>query len=110
MSANRGGRGLRGVAGGRVRRDVTERRRIGIEPEAYLAPTLFDERRQPVGKWSLGQGGSLLSERPRLYEPPPSAPPPPEPFTFFFRPEPAEKRGTLPPGMKMRSPVRGLTP
>ena len=31
-------------------------------------------------------------------------------MTFFFRPEPAEKRGTLPPGMKIRSPVRGLTP
>jgi hypothetical protein len=32
------------------------------------------------------------------------------PLTVFFRPDPAEKRGTLLAGMKIRSPVRGFTP
>src|SRR4051794_14858594 len=61
--------------------------RVRIEPQAHLAPALLDERPEPV------------SER-RDYPP----------LTFFFSPEPAEKRGTLPPGMKIRSPVRGFTP
>jgi hypothetical protein len=48
---------------------------------------LFDERRQPICERSLAQ-----------------------PLTLVFSAEPAEKRGTLPPGIVIRSPVRGLTP
>ena len=33
-----------------------------------------------------------------------------QPLTLVFSAEPAEKRGTLPPGIVIRSPVRGLTP
>lgn len=64
---------------------VAETGWIRIQPEADLAATLFDERR------------SLIDEEA-------------QPLTCFFRAEPAEKRGTLPPAMVMRSPVRGLTP
>ena len=62
--------------------------RVGVEPEADLAAALFDERRQPIRE------GSALAQ----------------PLTLAFRAEPAEKRGTLPPGIVIRSPVRGLTP
>ena len=80
------GRGLDRI-GGRAATGL-ERAGIGIESEADLAPALGDERRQPVREGLCAQ----------------------PPLTCFFRPEPAEKRGTLPPGMKIRSPVRGLTP
>src|SRR6202012_1582674 len=33
-----------------------------------------------------------------------------QPLTLVFRAEPALKRGTLPPGIVIRSPVRGFTP
>ncbi len=33
-----------------------------------------------------------------------------QPLTLAFSADPAEKRGTLPPGIVIRSPVRGLTP
>ena len=64
-----------------------ELRRIRVEAEADLAAALLDERRQPIRKWLLAQ-----------------------PLTLDFSAEPAEKRGTLPPGIVIRSPVRGLTP
>lgn len=64
---------------------ITESGRIRIQAEADLAATLFYERR------------SLINEEA-------------QPLTCFFRADPAEKRGTLPPAMVMRSPVRGLTP
>ena len=64
---------------------VTEPSRIGIQTEADLAAALFNERR------------SLINEEA-------------QPLTCFFRADPAEKRGTLPPWMVIRSPVRGLTP
>ena len=65
-------------------------RRVGIEAEADLAAALVDERRQPVCERSFGS--AYL------------------PLTLALRAEPAEKRGTLPPGIVIRSPVRGLTP
>ncbi len=61
--------------------------RVGIEAEADLAAALFDERRKPIRESRRNQ-----------------------PLTLVFRAEPAEKRGTLPPGIVIRSPVRGLTP
>jgi hypothetical protein len=64
---------------------VTEPGRIGIQAEADLAAALFDERRSPINEDA-------------------------QPLTCFFRADPAEKRGTLPPAMVIRSPVRGLTP
>jgi hypothetical protein len=64
---------------------IEEFGRIGIEAEADLTAALNDERRSPIDKET-------------------------QPLTFFFRAEPAEKRGTLPPAMVMRSPVRGFTP
>jgi len=60
---------------------------VGVEPEADLAAALLDERRQPICKGDRAQ-----------------------PLTLVFNAEPAEKRGTLPPGIVIRSPVRGLTP
>ena len=62
-----------------------QRRGVGVEAEADLAAALGGERRQPVG------------ERPVVAQadPPLASPPPPPPLTFFFRPEPAEKRGHL---------------
>ena len=64
-----------------------ELRRVGVETEADLAAALFDERRKPICERGLAQ-----------------------PLTLVFSAEPAEKRGTLPPGIVIRSPVRGLTP
>src|SRR5262249_34213155 len=88
-------------------------RRVGVEPQADLTTALLGERRQPVREWIQGSPSGQPPRPPPdspPAEPPPAEAPPPPPFTFFFRPEPAEKRGTLPPGMKMRSPVRGLPP
>jgi len=78
------GRGALGI--GR-RPDRGQLGRVGVEAEADLAAALFDERRQPIRK-GLGN----------------------QPLTLVFRADPAEKRGTLPPGIVIRSPVRGLTP
>ena len=64
--------------------------RVGVEAEADLAAALFDERREPIRE------RSSAATQP--------------PLTLVFRAEPAEKRGTLPPGIVIRSPVRGLTP
>ena len=64
---------------------VTESGWIGIQAKADLAAALFYERR------------SLINEEA-------------QPLTCFFRADPAEKRGTLPPWMVIRSPVRGFTP
>ena len=64
-------------------------RRVGVEAEADLAAALLDERREPI------------REQASANQPP---------LTLVFRAEPAEKRGTLPPGIVIRSPVRGLTP
>jgi len=73
-----------------TRPDRGEFRRVGVEAEANLAVALFDERRQPIRKRLQG------ATQP--------------PLTLVFSAEPAEKRGTLPPGIVIRSPVRGLTP
>ena len=62
-------------------------RGVRVEPEADLAAALLDERREPIRKWL-----------------------PAQPLTLDFRAEPALNRGTLPPGIVMRSPVRGFTP
>ena len=51
---------------------ASELRGIRIKPQAYLAAALRDEPRQPVSEWSDRY----------------------PPLTFFFNPEPAEKRGT----------------
>ena len=59
--------------------------RIRIQAEADLAAAFADERRSPIDEEA-------------------------QPLTCFLRADPAEKRGTLPPAMVMRSPVRGLTP
>ena len=79
---------------GRRRRSGTRSRplpgelcRVGVEAEADLAAALFDERRKPIRKRRGAQ-----------------------PLTLAFSAEPAEKRGTFPPGIVIRSPVRGLTP
>jgi hypothetical protein len=71
-------------AGRGIRR---QRRWVGVEAEANLAAALVDERREPVGKRS-GQ----------------------PPLTRDFSPAPAENLGTRPPGIVIRSPVRGFTP
>src|ERR1700742_2859129 len=60
-----------------------------------MAAALLNEGRQPIRE--LDQ-----------YRLRPSRPQPP--LTLLFSAEPAEKRGTLPPGIVIRSPVRGLTP
>jgi len=67
--------------------EIGELRRIGVEAEADLAAALLDERRKPIREGTRTQ-----------------------PLTLVFSAEPAEKRGTLPPGIVIRSPVRGLTP
>lgn len=59
--------------------------RIRIQAEADLTAALDYERRSPIDEEA-------------------------QPLTFFLRADPAEKRGTLPPAMVMRSPVRGFTP
>jgi hypothetical protein len=79
--------GSRGAASGYVRPNPRKLRRIGVEAETDLAAALFDERRKPVREGFRAQ-----------------------PLTLVFSAEPAEKRGTLPPGIVIRSPVRGLTP
>ena len=79
--------GRRDVAIGLDRDPRQQLRGIGVEAKANLTAALFDELRQPVGE--LGQV---------------------QPLTLVFRAEPAEKRGTLPPGIVIRSPVRGFTP
>ena len=89
MLDDRGGRPPRRRRGRRPG-EAAAARRGGIEPQAHLAAALVGERRQPIGEG-----------RARLLSPA---------LDFFFSPEPAEKRGTLPPGMKIRSPVRGFTP
>ncbi len=76
----------------RIGHGTSEPVRRGIESEADLAAALVDESREAVGE----VGATELST--------------PRPLTFFLSPEPAEKRGTFPPGMKIRSPVRGFTP
>src|ERR1700742_3127633 len=60
-----------------------------------MAAALLNEGRQPIRE--LDQ-----------YRLRPSRPQPP--LTLLFSAEPAEKRGTLPPGIVILSPVRGLTP
>lgn len=84
---DRPGRTLGSRGGRNVRPLPGELRRIGVEAEADLAAALFDERRKPIREGNLAQ-----------------------PLTLDFSAEPAEKRGTLPPGIVIRSPVRGLTP
>ena len=74
-----------GRPAGPIGDQVTEPGRIRIQAEADLAATLFYKRRSPINEEA-------------------------QPLTCFFSAEPAEKRGTLPPAMVMRSPVRGLTP
>src|SRR5215208_2368788 len=89
VTCDRRGRAITDIGEVRVRGGlVRKRRRIRVKAQAYLTATLVDERREPVCE-GLGRY---------------------PPLTFFFSPEPAEKRGTLPPGMKIRSPVRGFTP
>ena len=87
MRDHRRGRAFGGCGGGNVRRGPGELRRIRVEAEADLAAALFDERREPVREGLRAQ-----------------------PLTLAFSAEPAEKRGTLPPGIVIRSPVRGFTP
>ena len=77
------------VAAGPSARPPAELRRVGVEAEADLAAALLDERRQPIRERRSGSA---------------------QPLTLDFSAEPAEKRGTLPPGIVIRSPVRGLTP
>jgi hypothetical protein len=83
---DRGGgppRGLRLSIAGAGR----ERGGVRVETQADLASARLDQAREPVG-----EGGAQ------------------PPLTFCFRPAPAENFGTLPPGIVIRSPVRGLTP
>ena len=61
--------------------------RVGVEAEADLALARLDRARQPVGEGRAQP-----------------------PLTFCFSPAPAENFGTLPPGIVIRSPVRGFTP
>ena len=63
--------------------------RIGVEAETDLTAALLNERRKPIG------------EAGKARQPP---------LTWLFKAEPAENRGTLPPGIVILSPVRGLTP
>lgn len=88
---DRGGRQLGGrrIGVARARPLPSQLGRVGVEAETDLTATLFNERREPIGK-----------ARQRVQPP----------LTLVFRAEPAEKRGTLPPGMVILSPVRGLTP
>ena len=79
------GGALGGVgAGPRLR---VERGGVRVEPEDHLAATVRDRLGQPVR-----EGLRQL------------------PLTFDLSPAPAENFGDLPPGMVIRSPVRGLTP
>jgi hypothetical protein len=81
-----------GRDGGRrtlARRTGRKRGGIGIEAEADLAAALRDRGREPVGE-GLGQAQP--------------------PLTVDLSPAPAENFGTLPPGIVIRSPVRGFTP
>jgi len=73
-----------------------ELRRVGVEAEANLTAALVYERRKSIRE--LGQCRLRSASEPQL------------PLTLLFSAEPAEKRGTLPPGIVIRSPVRGLTP
>ena len=68
-----------------IRARPRQLRRVGVKSKADLAAALFDGRRSPIDEEA-------------------------QPLTDFFSAEPAEKRGTLPPAMVIRSPVRGFTP
>ena len=86
---DRGARQLGGGAGvARLRPLPGEFGRVGVEAETDLAATLRDERREPIRECCGNQ----------------------PPLTLVLSAEPAEKRGTLPPGIVIRSPVRGFTP
>ena len=87
---DRGGRRLGGRCLGAASGPVPgQLGRVGVEAEADLTAALFDERREPIREMA-----QLVAQ----------------PLTLVFSAEPAEKRGTLPPGMVILSPVRGLTP
>jgi len=76
-----GGRPLGGTAAVRAfQRGRPQHRRVRVEAQHDPAPTLFYERREPVRE--------VL-----------------QPFTAFFRAEPAENRGTLLAAIWIRSPV-----
>lgn len=88
MRCDRRGGELGWLTGPGARPDLAELGGVGVEAQADLAATLGYERRQPISKSCGNQ----------------------PPLTLVFRAEPAEKRGTLPPGIVIRSPVRGFTP
>ena len=69
---------------------------IGVETENYLTAALFDERREPVGKWLPGAEARVSCGV--------------QPLTAFLSAEPALNRGTLLAAISIRSPVWGLTP
>ena len=86
---DRGGGQLgRGAGVARLRPLAGQLGRVGVEAETDLAAALSDERRQPIRECFGNQ----------------------PPLTLVLSAEPAEKRGTLPPGIVIRSPVRGFTP
>src|SRR5581483_7393704 len=79
---------------GRLTRAAAElwidRGRVGIEAQADARAALGYERRQPIGE-GLGPAGA-------------------QPLTRDLSAAPAENRGTRPPWIVIRSPVRGFTP
>jgi hypothetical protein len=89
VSEDRGARRFGGGAGvTRLRPLPGQFGRIGVETETDLTAALSDERREPIRECCGNQ----------------------PPLTLVLSAEPAEKRGTLPPGIVIRSPVRGFTP
>ena len=89
VSDDRGGGQIGGGAGvTRLHPLPGQLGRIGVETEADLTAALNDERGEPIRECCGNQ----------------------PPLTLVLSAEPAEKRGTLPPGIVIRSPVRGFTP
>ncbi len=88
MRGDRSGGELGRLSGSGTRPVPADRGGVGVEAEADLAAALGNERRKPISESCGNQ----------------------PPLTLVFRADPAENRGTLPPGIVIRSPVRGLTP